>query len=108
MLRPAEPVLGNGALLVEVPNRGRELAGQLYNDGEANGLMLGRSPGNGFLLRQGYTLVWVGWQADIPPGEGRGAGPRAEAPVVPGVTGPSPEEFPFGSTPRPVAARPTH
>ena len=35
ILRPAEPVRGNGTLLVEAPNRGRELAGQLYNDGPA-------------------------------------------------------------------------
>jgi hypothetical protein len=108
ILRPAEPLRGNGTLLVEMPNRGRELAGQLYNDGEANGLMLGRSPGNGFLLRQGYTLVWVGWQADIPPGEGRGAGLRLEAPVVPGVTGLSREEFLFDDTTSPVAVRLTY
>ena len=102
ILRPAEPFRGNGTLIVEVPNRGRELMGQLYNDGEANALMLDRNPGNGFLMRQGYTMVWVGWQADIPPGEGRGAGLRLEAPVVPNVTGRSREEFLFDNTTSPV------
>lgn len=103
ILRPAEAQRGNRTLFVEAPNRGRELAGQLYNDGAANDLLLGRDPGNGFLLRQGYTLVWVGWQADIPPGEGRGAGLRLEAPVVPDVTGPSREEFLFDNRTSPVA-----
>ena len=23
-------------------------------------------PGNGFLMREGYTVVWCGWQADVP------------------------------------------
>ncbi|GGJ16946.1 alpha/beta hydrolase domain-containing protein [Neoroseomonas lacus] len=102
LLRPVQPFRGNGTLIVEAPNRGRELVGQLYNDGAANGLMNGRNPGNGFLLRQGLTLAWVGWQADIPPGEGRGAGLRLEAPVVPNVTGVSREEFLFDSTTSPV------
>src|SRR5260370_22374992 len=30
-----------------------------------------RDFGNGFLLRQGYTLAWVGWEADITPGMDR-------------------------------------
>ena len=103
VLRPAEAFRGSGTLLVEVPNRGRELVGQLYNEAPANGLMNGRNPGNGFLLRQGLTFAWVGWQADIPPGEGRGAGLRLEAPVVPDVTGISLEEFLFDNTTSPVA-----
>ncbi len=102
VLRPAQAFRGNGTLMVEAPNRGRELAGQLYNDGAANGLMSGRDAGNGFLLRQGLTLVWVGWQADIPSGEGRGAGLRLEAPVVPNITGVSREEFLFDNTTSPV------
>src|SRR5437879_13120035 len=27
--------------------------------------------GNGFLLRQGYTVAWVGWEADVLPGLNR-------------------------------------
>lgn len=26
--------------------------------------------GNGFLMREGYTLLWSGWQCDLPPGDG--------------------------------------
>jgi hypothetical protein len=108
ILRPAEPFRGNGTMLVEAPNRGRELMGQLFNDGEANALMLDRAPGNGFLMNQGYTLVWVGWQADIPSGEARGAGLRLEAPVLAGITGRSREEFLFDTTTSPVTAELTY
>ncbi|HEY8610928.1 MAG TPA: alpha/beta hydrolase domain-containing protein [Roseomonas sp.] len=108
ILRPAEPFRGNGTMIVEVPNRGRELMGQLYNDGSANALMLNRDPGNGFLMRQGYTMVWVGWQADIPAGEGRGAGLRLDAPVLPNVTGRSREEFLFDNTTNPATAQLTY
>src|SRR5262249_35032120 len=27
--------------------------------------------GNGYMLRQGYTLAWVGWQAGVMPGDNR-------------------------------------
>ena len=100
LIRPAEAFRCNGTLFVEVPNRGRELTGQLYHDHQANALMLGRDPGNGFLLRQGYTLVWIGWQADIPAGEARGAGIRLEAPILPNVTGLSREDAVHRPDPR--------
>jgi hypothetical protein len=98
VLRPAEAFRGSGTLMVEAPNRGRELAGQLYDDGPANGLMSGQNPGNGFLLRRGLTLAWVGWQADL----AGGTGLRLEAPVVPDVTGLSREEFLFDNTTSPA------
>ncbi len=100
ILRPAEAARGNGTLLLEVPNRGREIIGQLMNDAPgANLLSGGTDPGNGHLMRQGYTLAWVGWQADIPAGQGL----RLAAPVIPGVTGLSREEFLFDHARNPVA-----
>lgn len=99
ILRPVEAQRGNGTLLLEVPNRGREIIGQLMNDAPgANPLVNGTNPGNGHLLRQGYTLVWVGWQADVAPGQGL----RLAAPVVPNVTGLSREEFLFDHRRSPV------
>ena len=35
--------------------------------------------GDGFLLRQGHTLVWVGWEFDVPV---RSGGIRIEVPVA--------------------------
>jgi hypothetical protein len=104
ILRPAEPFRGNGTMIVEVPNRGRELMGQLYNDGAANALMLNQDPGNGFLMRQGYTMVWVGWQADISAGEGL----RLEAPVIPNVVGRSREEYLFDNATNPTSVQLTY
>ncbi|GAA0567916.1 alpha/beta hydrolase domain-containing protein [Craurococcus roseus] len=102
ILRPADPARGNRTLLLEAPNRGRELAGQLFHDSPAaNGLVQGTEAGNGFLLDRGYTLAWVGWQADHT-AEG---GLRLRAPVVPNVTGLSREEFLFEHGRSPVEAR---
>jgi hypothetical protein len=46
--------------------------------------------GNGFLMRHGFTLVWSGWQGDVPPGADR---LTARFPANPGVTGVVREEF---------------
>ena len=105
VLRPADPARGNRTLLLEAPNRGRELVGQLFHDSPAaNGLVQGTDAGNGFLLDRGYTLAWVGWQADRT-AEG---GLRLRAPVLPGVTGLSREEFLFEHDKSPAEGRLTY
>jgi hypothetical protein len=74
LLRPSDPTRGNRVLLFEAPNRGNKLALGAFHAGvppgaaERNGLA---APGDGHLLREGYTLVWFGWQADVLPGVGR-------------------------------------
>ncbi len=68
ILKPKDPNRGNGAVLVEIPNRGRKLMLPLLND-HAVGAADPASEadlGDGFLLRQGFTLVWIGWQFDVP------------------------------------------
>ncbi len=52
VLKPRDPATGNGTILFEVSNRGGK--GLLGMFGEAS------------LMEQGYTLVWVGWQWDVP------------------------------------------
>jgi hypothetical protein len=79
VLRPADPARGNGVLLFEVANRGRKGLLGRFNGAPAN--VDPTSPadfGNGYLLREGYTLVWVGWEFDVDP-------PliRAELPRIP-------------------------
>jgi hypothetical protein len=94
ILRPAHP---NGTLLFEVLNRGRKLTPGYFDDTDtASGSRLEQSDdaGNGFLLAQGYTLVWAAWQGDI----AAGVGMKIAVPVVPGVTGPSREEWTFTDT----------
>lgn len=95
ILRPADPARANGAVIVEVPNRGRELMLHLFAEAvAAKGppAMAAEAAGNGFLFREGYTLAWVGWQADIPSEPGRLA---LRVPVLAGVTGPVRDEVVF-------------
>ena len=102
ILRPAGG--GNGTLLLELPNRGRKAMMQLFDDaadGPAQRLERAGDAGSGFLLGQGYTLAWVGWQAGLAPGLDV---LRLEAPVLRGVTGPSREEFVFDHLRDPVTA----
>lgn len=82
VLRPADPAKGNGVLLFEVVNRGR--IGLLTRFNSAPGTVDPATPadfGNGFLMREGYTLVMVGWEFDIPPGT-----IRLDAPAIDGLT----------------------
>jgi hypothetical protein len=95
ILRPARP---NGTLLFEVVNRGRKLiTGWTQDTDAAAGIRLERpeDAGNGFLLAQGYTLVWAGWQADLPDDPGL---LRIAVPTLPGITGPSREEWSFADS----------
>jgi len=84
LLRPVGG--GNGALLLDVANRGRKVALGMFNSSAV------RVPdptteadfGNGFLLRHGYTVAWIGWQHEVPRQDGLMA---MTAPVVRDVTG---------------------
>jgi hypothetical protein len=95
LLRPADPLRANGTLLVDIPNRGRKLAPELFDDalpGGSNDAEKAADAGIGFLYGQGYTLVWIGWQADISSKPGQLA---LTAPVLKGVTGAVRDEFIF-------------
>lgn len=105
ILRPADPSRGSGTLLLDVPNRGRKLAPQLFDDAAqpgANALQAADDAGIGFLQRRGMTLVWVGWQADL---SSRPDQLALQAPVLRGVTGPVREEFVFDHTRTPAPAQ---
>lgn len=104
LLRPADPARGDGTLLIDVPNRGRKLAPQLFDDAAqpgANRAGQAADAGIGFLHRRGITMAWIGWQADIPSAPGQLA---LAAPVLRGVTGPSRDEFVFDHGRNPATA----
>jgi hypothetical protein len=67
LLKPVDLARGNGALLYDVNNRGNKRVLVDFNDAPA-----GNDPttlehlGNGFLMRQGFTVVWSGWNAGLP------------------------------------------
>ncbi len=67
ILKPRDSAKGNGTALVEISNRGGK--GLLSTFDFASGSPDPRTErdfGDGFLLRQGFTLVWVGWEFDVP------------------------------------------
>ncbi len=85
VLQPITPEDRRGTALVDVPNRGRRLALALFNRiarGFGDSAVLDPAAvdwGDGFLMDEGLTLVWVGWQHDAPsfPGALRLDVPRA-------------------------------
>jgi len=84
IIKPVDLDSGNHELFFEVNNRGSAfipvrlnsvtpgasgdhcVAGPFCNDPTTV-----HDFGNGYMQRQGYTLAWVGWQADVMPGDNR-------------------------------------
>src|SRR4029077_13562320 len=66
LLQPKDSKKGNGAVFYEVSNRGGKTL--LTNFDRASASLNPRKLeefGDGFLLNEGYTLLWVGWQFDV-------------------------------------------
>jgi hypothetical protein len=67
MLVPDDPARASGALLVEVPNRGNRIALRSFNQAPFELTPTDDiNPGDGFLMRHGWCIAWVGWQWDMP------------------------------------------
>ena len=67
VLAPKDIARGNGVALFDVLNRGRKNILRDFNRAPPSFVPnAALDLGDGFLMRQGYTLVWVGWQFDIP------------------------------------------
>ncbi len=72
LLKPSDLRRHNGRVLYDVLNRGNKLALSALNDAPAsNDPGAAAHAGNGFLMRQGYAVLWSGWQGDVAAGEGR-------------------------------------
>ncbi len=70
ILRPDDPGRGNRRLLLDVLNRGKALALRNINSAPDIAPDAPLNPGNGFLMREGYTVAWCGWQHDVPDAPG--------------------------------------
>jgi len=70
ILKPVDMRRGNRTLIYDVVNRGDLRAIQVFNhDGPGiNDPISAKDAGDGFLFRQGYTIVSSGWPADAVPG----------------------------------------
>jgi len=94
ILKPVDATRGNGTLLYDVNNRGNKVAVRMFNDTVPdNTLATANAAGDGFLFRNGFTLVWSGWIPDSM----LGPAPllRFYPPVVEGLTQPVWDEFLF-------------
>ena len=60
-VRPKDAHKGNGSLLLEVPNRGHARILSLVDGGDQD---LAHEIGDAWLLRNGFTVVSLGWQWD--------------------------------------------
>jgi len=74
-VRPKDARKGNGSMLLEIPNRGRGRIIGLVDGGDWD---LASDAGDAWLLRNGFTIVSLGWQWDA---DGPGA-LRLFAPVA--------------------------
>jgi len=88
ILKPVDLDHGNGCLVYDVPNRGNQPIMARLNGAPEGGHP--QNAGNGFLMRRGFTVVWSGWQGDVPPGADR---LTARFPTIGGITGMVREEF---------------
>ncbi len=75
ILKPVELGRGSGTLFFEVNNRGRKVSfGRMHDtaaEANMNNPMTAQDFGNAFLMKRGYVMAWVGWGADIAPGDHR-------------------------------------
>ncbi len=86
VLRPVDPERSRGTALVEVSNRGGKASLSYFNRARSSrDPVLPEHFGDGLLMRLGLTVVWVGWQFDVPPEPGR---LRLYAPLAQGPEGP--------------------
>ncbi|MGI9078711.1 MAG: hypothetical protein ACR2G6_15485 [Gemmatimonadaceae bacterium] len=72
LLKPVDPRRANGRLLYEVGNRGGKNMLVAFQKAPASHDPATEAEfGDGALMRQGYTLLWMGWQWDAPDGRMR-------------------------------------
>jgi Alpha/beta hydrolase domain len=68
ILKPRDMSRGNRTIFWEAPNRGTKRAIELFNRApETFDPTTAAHAGDGFLMRQGYTIVWSAWQGDVLP-----------------------------------------
>ncbi len=75
ILKPVDLTRASRTLFFEVNNRGNKISfGRMQDtasDANMNAPVTPRDFVNGFLMKRGYVLAWVGWGADIAPGDNR-------------------------------------
>jgi hypothetical protein len=96
ILRPVDLSKGNHRMVYNVTNRGNmNVLANLNNAPTGNDPSTAADAGNGFLMRKGYTVVAVGWDATVPAANNAflATAPLAKNPDGSMITGPALEEF---------------
>jgi Alpha/beta hydrolase domain len=97
IFKPVDLSKGNHKLFFESNNRGSIRSFSVMNDAKSGGNdpTTAADAGNGYLMREGYTIVLSGWDITVAPGKGRltMTVPVATNPDGSPVTGPALEEF---------------
>jgi hypothetical protein len=103
LLKPADVSKGNRRLLFDALNRGDKIALIDFNEAPrglgSNDPSSAVDAGNGFLMRQGYSILFIAWQGDVLPEEkhmltGFPVATNNGSPIVEAAR----EEFVFGHT----------
>jgi Alpha/beta hydrolase domain len=84
ILRPLDAAKSNGVALVDVVNRGRKTIMTTFDRGAVADPASDADLGDAFLTRQGYTLVFVGWEFDV---SRQPTSMRLDVPAAQGATG---------------------
>jgi hypothetical protein len=72
LLKPVDLARGNHRLLYDVNNRGNLTVLSRLNRAEGtNDPETAAHAGSGFVMRQGYSILWSAWNWDVVPGNGR-------------------------------------
>jgi hypothetical protein len=72
LLKAADLSRWNRRIFYDVNNRGNKRILMFFNDGRgSNDPSTSEHAGNGFLMRQGYVIVWSGWAGDVEPSDNR-------------------------------------
>ena len=67
VLKPSDPARGCRTVLLDIVNRGTRTVLSGFNRSDRSATPISNSSsGNGFLMEKGYTIVFCGWQADVP------------------------------------------
>src|SRR5437016_2380330 len=87
VLKPVDLAKSNHTLVYDVVNRGNKVIASFLNVGTS----AANPAGDGFLQKQGFILVWSGWQGDALPVGGRQV--MTVVPVARNVTGEVRQEY---------------
>ena len=101
ILLPMDLHKGNKRIFYEVLNRGDKISLILLNDGKWNDYYEDLDAGNGHLMNEGYSIVWSGWQGDMPSEKNQMG---LQVPTISGVTGLVSDEIIFNHDFNPFVA----